>query len=74
MSRSIKDKYKLRNHNSRWRSLCFHEKLEIAVDPDDFFLNKQSEVISQCDHRNKYKLKTLVANKKNVVLHNNESS
>ena len=45
-------------------SLCLHEKLEIVDDPEEILLNKRSEVISHCRQRNKYKLKTLVSNKK----------
>ena len=37
---------------------------EIVDDPDETLLNKRSEIISQCRHRNKYKLKTLVSTKK----------
>ena len=44
-------------------SLCLHEKLEIVDDPKEILLNKRSEMISQCRHRNKYKLQTLVSNK-----------
>ena len=40
-----------------------HEKLEIVDDPKEILLNKRSEGISQCRHRNKYKLKSLVSNK-----------
>ena len=29
------------NPNSRGRSLCLHEKLEIVDDPNDILLNKQ---------------------------------
>ena len=64
ISWSIKDKYKSYNPNSRRCSLCLNEKLEIVDDPDEILLKKRSEVISQCRHRNKYKLKTLVTNKK----------
>ena len=35
-----------------------HEKLEIVDDPEEILLNRRSEVISQCRHRNKYKLMT----------------
>ena len=40
-----------------------HKKLEIPDDPKEILLNKLSEVISQCRHRNKYKLKPLVSHK-----------
>ena len=65
ISWSIKGNYKLYNPNSKRCSLRLHEKLEIVGDPKNILLNKRSEVISQCHHRNKYKLKTLVSNKQN---------
>ena len=37
------------------------QKLEILDDPDKNLLNKRSEIISQCLHRNKYRLKTLAS-------------
>ena len=64
ISWSINGKYKSYNPNSRRCSLRLHEKLKIIDDPDEILLSKRSEVISQCRHRNKYKLKTLVSNKK----------
>ena len=73
ISWSVKGNYKSYNHNSKRCTLCLHEKLEID-DPEEILLNKHSEVISQCHHRNKYKLKTLVSNKKTVASHNNRSS
>ena len=60
---SIKDNYKSYNPNSKRFSFRLHEKLKIVDDPKNILLNKRSEVISQCHHRNKYKLKTLVSNK-----------
>ena len=54
ISFSIKGKYKLYNPNPRRYSSCLHEKLEKVDDPDEILLNKQSEIISQCRHRNKY--------------------
>ena len=59
ISWSIKGNYKSYNPNSKRCSLCLHEKLEIVHDPKEI-LNKCSEVISQCRHQNKYKLKTCV--------------
>ena len=41
----------------------FNSKLKIVDDPKETLLSKRSEVISQCHHQNKYKLKTLVSNK-----------
>ena len=64
ISSNIKGKYKSYNPNSRKCNLCLQEKLKIVDDPDEILLNKRSEVFSQCRHRNKYKLKTLVINKK----------
>ena len=40
---------------------CLTEKLEILDDPDKNLLNKRSEIISQCCHKNKYRLKTLTS-------------
>ena len=65
ISWSIKGNYKSYNPNSKRCSLCLHKKLEIVDDPEEILLNERSEVISQCRHRNKYKLETLVSNKKN---------
>ena len=62
ISWSIKGNYKSYNPNSKRCSLCLHEKLEIVDDPKEILLSKRSEVISQCRHQNKYKLKTLVSN------------
>ena len=73
ISLSIKGNYKTYNPNSKRCSLYLHEKLEILNDPEEILLNKRSEVISQCRHRNKYKLKTLVSNKKDRALHSNTS-
>ena len=35
---------------------CLNERLVIALHKDDNMLNKRSEVISKCRHRNKYML------------------
>ena len=67
ISWSIKGNYKLYNSNSERCSWFLHEKLKIVHDPYEI-LNKRSEVISQCRHRNKCKLKTLVSNKKDRVI------
>ena len=37
------------------------EKLEILDNPDKSLFNKRSEIISQCHHKNKYRLKTLAS-------------
>ena len=42
-------------------NLCLNEKLAIIDDPDKNLLNKRSEVISQCRHRNKFKLVNLTS-------------
>ena len=44
-------------------NLCLNEKLAIIDDPDKNVLNKRSEVISQCHHRNKFKLVNLTSRK-----------
>ena len=43
------------------------KKLEIVDDPEEILLKKRLEVISQCRHRNKYKLMT-ESNKKDRVI------
>ena len=70
ISWSIKGKYNSYKPNSRRCSLCLYEKLEIVNDPDEILLHKRSEVISQCHHQNKYKLKTLVTNNKEDQIKN----
>ena len=62
--------YKSCNPNSKRCSLCLHEKLEIVDDPKEILLKKRSEDISQCRHRNKYKLKALVSIKMTKASHN----
>ena len=64
ISWSIKGNYKSYNPDPKICSLCLHEKLEIVDDPEEILLKKRSELISQCCHRNKYKLKTLASHKK----------
>ena len=51
----------LRTHKSCNQSpkrclLCVNEKLAIALYKDDNMLNKRSDIISNCKHRNKYML------------------
>ena len=53
--------YKSYNPTSKCCNLCLTEKLEILDDPDKNLLNKRSEIISQCHHKNKYRLKTLAS-------------
>ena len=36
--------------------LCLNEKLAIALHKNDSMLNKRSEVVSKCMHKNKYML------------------
>ena len=67
ISWNIKGNYKSYNPNSKRCSLRLHEKLEIIDDLKEILLSKRSEIISQCRHRNKYKLKTLASNKKERV-------
>ena len=52
ISLNIKGNYKSYNPNSKRSSVCLQEKLEIVDDPEEILLNKSSEVISQCRHRN----------------------
>ena len=51
-----KEIYKSYNPTSNRSNLA--EKLEILHEPDKNLLNKRSEIISHCHHKNKYKLKT----------------
>ena len=44
-------------------NLCLNEKLAIIDDSGKSLLNKRSEVISQCCHRNKFKLVNLTSRK-----------
>ena len=67
ISWSIKGNYKSYNPNLKRCSLCLHQELEILNDSNEMLLNKRSEVISQCRHRNKCKLKAGVSNKKNLL-------
>ena len=48
--------HKSYNQNSKRCLLCLNEKLAIALHKDDNMLNKRSEIISKCKHRNKYML------------------
>ena len=52
ISLNIKGNYKSYNPNSKRSSVCLQEKLEIVDDPEEILLNKSSEEISQCRHRN----------------------
>ena len=44
------------NQSSKWCLLCLIEKLAITLHKDDNMLNKRSDVISKCRHKNKYML------------------
>ena len=57
----IKGIYKSDNPTSKRCNLCLTEKLEILENPGKKLLNKRSEIISQCRHKNKYRLKTLAS-------------
>ena len=48
--------HKSYNHSSKRCLLCLDEKPAIALHKDDNMLNKRSEIISKCRHRNKYML------------------
>ena len=61
ISWKIKGIYKSYIPTSKRCNLCLTEKLEILDDPDKNLLNKRSEIISQCRHKNKYRLKTLAS-------------
>ena len=56
LTREIKGQNKAYNSILKKCNLCLNEKLAIIEDPDENLLNKRSEVISQCRHRNKFKL------------------
>ena len=54
----IKGQYKAYNPTLKKCNLCLNEKLVIIDDPDKNLLNKgHTKDISQCRHRNKFKLK-----------------
>ena len=59
ISWKIKGICKSYNPTSKHCNLCLTEKPEILDDPDKNLLNKRSEIISQCRHKNNYRLKTL---------------
>ena len=63
LTREIKGQYKAYNPTFKKRNLCLNDKLAIIDDPDRNVLNKRSEVISQCRHRNKFKLVNLTSRK-----------
>ena len=58
----IKGIYKSYNTTSKRCNLCVTEKQQILDDPDKHLLNKRSKIITQCRHKNKYRLKILASN------------
>ena len=62
-TREIKRQYKAYNRTLKKCNLCLNEKLMIIEDPEKNLLNKRSNVISQCRHRNKFKLVNLASHK-----------
>ena len=52
----ILQKYQTYNPNTKRCSLCLNEKLEIASYKGHNLLNKRSEIINKCRHRNKFAL------------------
>ena len=40
-------------------NLCLEEKLNISKEKDNCLLNKRSEIISACQHRNRFQVKSL---------------
>ena len=63
LTQEIKGQYKAYNPTLKKCNLCLNEKLAIVDDPDKHLLKKRSEVISQCRHRNKFKLVNLMQRK-----------
>ena len=62
ISSKIKGIYKSYSPTSKRCNLCLTEKLQILDDPDKHLLNKRSQTIPQCRHKNKHKLKILASN------------
>ena len=42
--------------NTKWCQLCLNEKLQITILRGNNILNRWTEIISKCRHRNKYTL------------------
>ena len=61
ISWKIEGIYKSYNPTSKRCKLYLTEKLKILADPDKNLFNKRSEIISQCRHKNKYRLKSLAS-------------
>ena len=54
-------KFQPYNPESKRCYLCLNEKLEITLHKEDNIINKRSEVISKCRHKNKYKLMNMTS-------------
>ena len=52
----ILGQYEAYNVNTKRCLLCLNEKLQIAIYRGNNMLNKRTEIISKCRHRNKYAL------------------
>ena len=63
LTSEIKGQHKAYNPLLKKCNLCLNGKLAIIDDPDKNLLNKRPEVISQCRHRNKFKLVNLTSPK-----------
>ena len=66
----IKGQHKTYNPTLKKCNLCLNEKLAAIDDPDENLLNRMSEVISQCHHRNKFKLVMLTSRKHQMAAYN----
>ena len=62
ISWKIKGVYKSYNPISKCDNLCLTEELEIFHDSDRNLVNKISEIISHCRHKNEIRLETLASN------------
>ena len=59
----MKEQYGAYNSTLKKCNFCLNETLTVIDDTDKNLLNKRSEVISQCPHRNQYKLVNLTSRK-----------
>ena len=57
----ILGQYQPYNVNTKRCLLCLNEKLQIAIYRGNNMLNKRTEIISKCRHRNKYALQVMIA-------------
>ena len=53
-------------------NLCLEEKLNILKEKDNCLLNKRSEIISACQHKNRFQVKSL--NKKRNACYFNDNT